>query len=410
VGDLEHYMQDELTKNIGVGNYQFPLFFDNPIIVGQEMHQQIDKQKHLICEFFDIVTGIARNALIDNNIELIRILFSEPVGEMTLDYHRNLPDTCWQKPIFYRTDQSISGKIYELQSPGSGWGDLSLLAKALERKGCILPDAVCNFADKYSQSIIEVTRKDVPRVVHMLDAASGPAGMRYLFTQTRPKLQYWGIDNVQMHAVDFVTAHSAAALTTCNYFNLYLSLLKEGKLVFGIQPNLLYDQKAIYLLPFYRRTKSDFSNEIRDMFPFTTFIENGGFYNENDEFITLTDFTNLRRMKKRYYLKYGGTDLSRNWGSRSVFRLDTLSKNECASLLTRTNELVKKGEMWIIQEDVSRIKATNISEDIQKLIDDGMYVKLSAFYGNNCVLGLKIMARKHFKVHGQIDTIVGLGI
>ncbi len=102
--------------------------------------------------------------------------------------------------------------------------------------------------------------------------------------------------------------------------------------------------------------------------------------------------------------------MSRNWGSRSVYRLDSMSKDACQRLLFEINKLVQKGEIWLIQEEVSQPSGEFVSEDIQKIIDDKMHVEISVFYGNNCVIGVKIMARQHFKVHGNAGTWVGLGI
>lgn len=411
MGNMESYIVEELVNHIGGNQYQIPLFFDKPIEIGKEMNDTIKRQRLLISEFLDIIVRIAQEALENDNKELLDILFSESIAGMDLEYHRKLPKGCWKKPVLYRTDQSLSGKIYEIQMPGSGWGDLVLIAKALERNGCQLPCSAKQFTEKYSNTIVRATQKETPRVFHMLDAASEPAGMRYLFTQTRPRLQYWGIDSeVRMHEIDFITAHSAASLTTSNYFKSYISMLKEEKIVFGIQPNLLFDQKAIYLLPFDRRTRSEFRDEIRGIFPFTTVVEEGGFFDEKDNFVDLVEFANRRKSQKRYFLKYGGTDLSRNWGSRSVFRLDSMSKRECANLLSKVSGLAKKGEVWLIQEDVSRCMGINISDDIKKILKEKMHMKISAFYGGDSVLGVKVMARKHFKVHGNTDTLVGLGV
>lgn len=223
MGAMEQYILKELTETIGSGDYQLPLFFDKPILIGDTMRAKIATQRQLICDFYDIIISIARKALADNHKSIIQILFSEPVAGMTLEYHRNLPDFCWKRPLLFRSDQSISGKIYELQPPGSGWGDIPLIAKALIRNGCNIPDFLLEYTKVYSQNIIEATCKGTPKVFHMLDAASEPSGMRYLFTQTRPMLKYWGIDkDISMHEVDYVTAHSVAALTACNYFDLYM--------------------------------------------------------------------------------------------------------------------------------------------------------------------------------------------
>jgi hypothetical protein len=209
-----------------------------------------------------------------------------------------------------------------------------------------------------------------------------------------------------MDKVDFVIAHSAAALTTSNYFNCYMEKACKDELIFGVAPNLVFDQKAIYLLPFYRSTKQYFSNDIRALFPFTTLIENNGFYDINENFISIDEFSSKTKNERRYYLKYGGPDLCRNWGSRTVYRLDG---TDCKKQLEKAKALSKKGEIWLLQEDVSKNEITVASDEIKE-ISKTLHIKYSAFNGINDQFGIRIMARKEFKVHGQDNTKVGLAI
>jgi hypothetical protein len=408
VRNFEDFVRAELIRKIGVGEFTLPLFFENPISVGEDIKENFSAQRLLIDKFFNIVVDIARKSLTSSNDTIKNILFSESFAGMNADFHSKLPDCCWFNPIMYRTDQSLSGKIYEIQSPGSGWGDIPLLATVFQQLGKDVPDFALHFAENYAKNIIIATKKDSPKVFHMLDASSVPMGMRYLFAQTRPSIKYWGLDkDVNMADIDYVTAHSAASLITCNYYNKYLSSAIKGKTVFGIPPNLIFDQKVIYLLPFYRDTAYFFSEEIRDMFPFTSFIENGGFYDINGQFITIDEFSDKPKKDRGYFLKYGGADLSRNWGSRSVYRL---SGSDCRKLLSEASKLSKKREIWLIQEDVSRNEISNISTDIRDIMNDNFHIKLSAFHGITGMLSIKVMARKHFKVHGQNDTYIGIAI
>ena len=411
--EIAKEVYERLAAAIGPADFQLPTFLEKPVYIGDDYVGYLENQQNYINDFFDKVGEIARVALANNQSDLIKILFSQPVGGMDLSFHRALPDCCWRRPIFYRTDQSISGKVYEIQSPGSGWGDLPLLLDVFASRGYAISPWVINFTHSYAQIIIESTGHNKPKVFHMLDAASAPVGMRFLLASTRPPIRYWGLDrDVSMDAVDFVTAHSSAALTMANYFSRYLKLAEAGDLVFGLPPNLLYDQKAIYLLPFYRSTRSLFSSKIKDMFPFTTMVENCGFYDKTDSFVPIDTFDVWRKTsRRRWYLKYGGTDLGRNWGSRSVWRLDG---SDAKKLLRQAAEKAARGEVWLLQEDVSRDNPDRTSsQGIQYLMtgkNERKHIKISAFYGGVRLLGTKVMVRKHFKVHGQFDTAIGIGI
>lgn len=111
--------------------------------------------------------------------------------------------------------------------------------------------------------------------------------------------------------------------------------------------------------------------------------------------------------ERKYYLKYGGPDTNRNWGSKTVFRL---SGNDCEKLLSYTNILSQHGEVWLIQKEIDENISNAFSEDINEILKARNHVKISGYYGIDKLFGVKVMARHHFKVHGQEDTLVGLGI
>lgn len=406
--DFTSFVKDELFQKIGIGDWRFPQYFDRPINLGLLKTSLID-EKGKIELFFSIVKELAQTALMNQDDEINRLLFSEAPAGLTIEYHQSLPKYGWNPPIMYRTDQSLSGKIYEIQAPGSGWGDLYLYALCLNHLGYKIPPEYFKFPTLYAENISNAVGKGNPHVFHMVDAASVPYSARYLQAITSDYLKYWGINHeVKMDDLDCIISHSVISLTTSNYFKIYLQKAADKKLVFSTSPNLIYDEKAIYILPFHRKTKSFFPEEIRSIFPFTSFIENNGFFDENENFVSLESFIKRKPRDRKYYLKYGGPDTNRNWGSRTVFRL---SGNDCEKLLMHANTLAQKGEIWLIQEDVSQnFSDIFYPQDIEDILRAGNYVKISGYYGIHKLFGTKVMARHHFKVHGQEDTLVGLGI
>jgi len=62
-----------------------------------------------------------------------------------------------------------------------------------------------------------------------------------------------------------------------------------------------------YLLPFYRETACFFSDEIRSIFPFTTYIEGDGFFDENGKFL------NRIKLPKGLDLNFLNSDLFYGW-------------------------------------------------------------------------------------------------
>lgn len=404
---FDDIIKKELSINHGYASLLKPQYFNAPIKLGETKIKEIEHKRTLINEFFSIVAYLGKKSLVDKGNNLLKVLFSEAPLGLNVAYHISLPDCCWTPPLLYRTDESLSGKIFEIQSPGSGWGDLYLFAKCYADLGYYVPDYLLNFPSIYSTEIKKYTHCTFPRVFHMLDAASVPYNMRYLLSITN-ELSYWGIDgSVKMHDVDFVISHSVTSLIASNYFRTYLEKALNNELVFSTQPNIIFDEKAIYLLPFFRESRRFFSNEVRELFPFTTFVENNGFFDENDNFISINEFVKRPPRERRYYLKYGGPDTNRNWGSRSVYRL---SGYDCKKLLDNAAEKSKQGEVWLIQEDCSKCTTDIISNDISDILSKKLNIKISSFYGRDTLFGIKIMARNHFKVHGQNDTFTGIGV
>src|SRR5262245_54450026 len=56
-----------------------------------------------------------------------RVLFSDCPEPFGLDYHRGLGEAAMTVPRSFRTDEAVDGRVFEVQVPGSGWGEVLLL-------------------------------------------------------------------------------------------------------------------------------------------------------------------------------------------------------------------------------------------------------------------------------------------
>lgn len=119
-----------------------------------------------------------------------------------------------------------------------------------------------DFPQLYADNLISATKKSTPYVFHMVDAVSVPYSIRFLQAKTYNYVKYWGLSHdVKMDNIDCLISHSVISETTSNYFKTYLQMATEGKLTFSTSPNLIYDEKAIYVLPFHRKTRSFFQRK-----------------------------------------------------------------------------------------------------------------------------------------------------
>jgi hypothetical protein len=193
-----------------------------------------------------------------------------------------------------------------------------------------------------------------------------------------------------------------------NLFKERLRGAVAGRVIFDLPPVLVFDQKLPLCLPFFEETRSLFSNEIRDILAYSYPVFENGFRDFDGEWVDIQDFIKRPRARRRYFLKYAGCDVSVNWGSRSVFRLND---NKAGALLRMATDDAKRGRFWLIQPEISE------KEQISYFDKNGggevrreLTAKYSCFYGPTKLVGIRTMHRRHYKVHGQEDTVLGVAI
>ena len=359
--------------------------------------------------FFESVKSIfARCVAGRQSSELRRMVLQDSWSFVPSDLYERLPEAAWSTPLFFRTDESRNGDVFEIQCPGSGWGDLPLL-RTLYR-------AICpsSWMDAYTPEatiaadIADAVGASAPQVLHLLDNASNPASMRSLISKTQPPLRYCGYEpDTKNGEAQFVRSHSVFGLISENLFRTRLELCARDLLKFDLPPLVIFDQKMMMCLPFLDETADEFNDTIRDALVYSHPVTERGFRDVDGAWVTIPEFLDRPNSKRRYFLKYGGSDTNRNWGSRAVYRLD--SKKNATSLLSAAVDDAQRGLPWIIQPEASEKETVSyFDRKSGELVEANLTTRYSSFYGPSGLVGLRSMHRKHHKVHGQPDTVVGL--
>lgn len=338
---------------------------------------------------------------------LRRMLLHDSESFMPPGFYERLPKEAWTIPLFFRTDESKSGRVFEVQCPGSGWGDLPLLARLYRKthpsswldtftpEGTVADDitVICGVAG--------------PSVLHLLDNASNPVSMKYFMSLTQPPLRYCGFEkSAANNAAQFVRSHSVFGLVSENLFRRRLEQCAQRELWFDLPPLVIFDQKMMLALPFLDETREAFDDNIRDILSHTYPVTADGFRDADGQWVTIGEFLARSHSKRRYFLKYAGADTNRNWGSRSVYRL---TNNKADALLKHAIEDGTNGLPWIIQPEIAeKENITFFGRESDGIEQTRLTAKYSAFYGPSGLVGLRTMHRNHHNVHGQADTIIGL--
>ena len=399
-----------------------------PLVVSSG--ENIQRKNVIIRKFQNDCLHLLKSALAGNDKEILKWLINDTPDSMGETYLRKLPDAFWKPPVFFRTDESATGKIFEIQCPGSSWGELELLYNFYKKTNVEIH--INQPAQAFTDQLIKYLNLDKeksPLVYYLTDNASIPVGVRYFISQTRmttPPIKYWGIDKYpsveitdengksakQLKAIDsdFIRTHYYLELFGECDFNRRVFIDKREN-CYDLPPMSLFDQKAILVLPFWDRTKQYFSQDIRNILVYTTPLIDDNIRLESGEIMAIDEFAALPQSQRKYYLKYAGTDGSINWGSRSVTSIEKIGKDKLAELLKeKVFDYKNNNRPWILQAESKGEKETvqYYNEDGTVSIAENQNIKYSYFYGPYGSLGGIISYRKNNLVHGQPDTIIKL--
>jgi hypothetical protein len=380
------------------------LLATEPYRVSPDVRRLYESRLPLIRSSQKTALEIFRAALKDEmHPAVLRWLINETPDCLGICYHRTLEDRHFTLPVFFRTDEVTPGRIIEIQCPGSAWGELQVAFEYAAQMGYLGREE--SPADRFAAQLTDFL-KAPPLVEHLLDNASAPPGMRYFIEKTRPRVRYWSIDRgVRGTDCNFIRSH--AFFSICSDKDFLPRLAKVGNgVTYDLPPHVLFDNKALLVLPFWSMTREWFSDEIRNLFPFTTPLLPSGIELPDGRRISIEEFSRFPQSRRSYYLKYAGSSLALNWGSRAVYRLSNLGSGACLAFLRQCLSEYERGEIWLLQREECQ------EDEIEYLARDGsvhtqrLRAKFSGYYGPDGCLGVLVMHRRHFKVHGQEETVL----
>ncbi len=369
------------------------------------------KRYSVIKRFQNSIVNLYKSAINWNDIILLQILEGHLPSELRqLQRRLVMSGRLNLTPKFFRTDEAAIGKIIEVQCPGSMWGEYALLERYLLH--FLQTPATGRFSGTIARRFAEALKKTMnksPIVNHLLDNASIPYSMRFFVELSRREggIEYWGHDRrVKIKDCNFIRSHSYFGLISENLFSVRLQEAFRGKVEFDYPPISTFDQKAIMALPFHKKYGQYFSDEERNIFPFTNIIMDGKITLSDGKRVEFQDFMERGQSQRDYFVKYAGLDTSRNWGSLAVKNMRKQSKRQLEQLFKRIERDTRSNQFWIIQPSISHneeIGAVTVAGEVVELPG---HMKFSGFYGPGGLLGIGLMHRNFHKVHGANDTVI----
>jgi len=326
-------------------------------------------------------------------------LFLREIPPYLIETHRDIAASSpVDTPVFFRTDEALLGKIVEVQSPGSLWGTYEQLQDYYRAHGFTLgPDLSEEWARVLSAKL------ERPPIIHHLFNIFW-ASESYFAQKARRFVRYYGYDKgLRPLDCNFVRAHHYLILVDESLFTRRREAWSAGSLHYDVPPISIYQQKIQMCLPFWPRTRRFYSDAVRELFPYTCLVTPQGMVLEDGEEISIGQFCALPRRRRDYFLKYGGPDMSKNWGAMAVYNLAKLSQRACLDLLER---VISGPGYWVMQRACTQTcEVDYVQRDLTVARLRG-HPKYSCFYGPGGLLGVLNMYETFYKVHGSTGTVM----
>lgn len=399
---LDRMMTDQCCSPISFGM----LIADAPIALSEEIGEVYQGRYSRIRKLFRVGNLVLQEALSGELSPIVlRFLLGDSLPHVSEEHHRYVLGLEEAVPVFFRTDDPAPGIACEIQCPGSTWGEFAALEEYYIQEGSFTGSTIDKrFADD-AKSVLSTD----PAVHHMLDNSSMPGTMRYFIHRANRWIPHYGFTSgIRPADCNLIRSHSVYGLVAENHFQENLQAFAEGKLLFDLPPNLLFDSKVLLALPFWSHTRHYFTDREREILCFTSPVTPDGIELEDGRRLAVEEFSRLTRSHRNYYLKYAGADVSINWGSKAVFRLSNFGQDECRERLRGAVQDFTAGRPWIIQQEVMQ------KGDVTYLTREGrarsinQHVCYRGFHGPSGLLGLMALHREHYKVHGQEDAIASI--
>lgn len=87
------------------------LLLESPISVGKDLYNRESLLHKTIQEFQDICLSISKDAIKTNDTELLKWLLNEVISSYSLEYHKNLKDVFYTKPVFLEQMKCLWKKL-----------------------------------------------------------------------------------------------------------------------------------------------------------------------------------------------------------------------------------------------------------------------------------------------------------
>jgi len=405
----------QISTLAGEENSFTMLFARAPFEMNKDDFIGYEQRYQCIRNFLDTTNQLVYECLREGkHPELYRLIFfgkdKEYVDEQRRWYSNN-PNSA---PYFFRTDEPIPGVIAEIQCPGSGLAQLGILEQAWNKilNKNVWPD----WKNIVINNIHALTKKNIPRILYLpKSSCTLDASLFYrsldnkgiIFVNPLEKgIEYKNSINKNiLEKVDMIRVHSHGFMRSWPAFWEAVQLAKKRQLVIDVPPAIIYNMKLSMALPFWSYTRNYYNDEIRQLFPLTRVIKDGGTIQFEGKNIKYEDYLKLPDKKRNHIIKSSSGTSELDDGGKGVFSLKRTTRKKCAAMFKKIILEYHYGERWIIQEEHNQKYSYSYLNENEQIKNKDGYARFSGFYGPDGIITRRVLFKNYYKVGGSASTV-----
>lgn len=414
----DHYafLDDQINESLGVSCGFESLVKPEPWVLEAQEWKEAAARYERCREFLETTLSLFQASLAgDFDPEVADLLINEAPPRLGPSYYHGLAPAQVKPPVYFRTDEVVPGKACEIQCPGSLWGVHEQLHGLHTSHHHALTGASSPAREPMSAHFARSLRgymRAEPVIHHYIDGSTNPAGTRFFIQRTRAAgLRYRGYDRgIGPRDCNFVRHHIFQS-HECDKFQPERRLRCEaGELWYDLPPLAIFSEKIPQILPFWEKTRSLYSDRVRDLFPYTALVTPAGVRMEDGTTVGVDEFCRMPAAKRTFFLKYASSDLTLCSRGKGVFYAKTWSRGKLRAFFDEILAGWDKGKYWILQTaHLPHARATYLTRH-GELAEAKVHSKISTFYGPDGLMGILLMQRPFYKVHGTLETITTIAV
>lgn len=400
------WLREHMSKWLGVGSTTSFLPAAHPFVPSAQRSALSRSRSETVPAFFRNCLRVYQAVICDEISPVVgKAIYEDCLPGLGLEYHRSLGQAAQTTPHSFRTDESLSGKLYEIQVPGSGWGEYLLLSEYFSSLHGVKGVSATTTVSTYIDALRRALYTNDPCLLYLSDTSTGQTGVRYFIQRARAAgAHFYGWDP-EVHAkhVTHIKSHSWRSLFTEHNAAEHLARAPHEPTLYDSSLNWMFYSKVMTALPFWRHTFEFFTDSDRALFPFTAILEPDGVQLSDGNLVGRREFIANYLQGKRYFLKYAGFDLHKGSGGNGVYVLEGDSPRTLARLKAAWDESAA-GTTWILQHAVD----DKGSSTMQTQSEVGKTSKLSVLCSFNTYLGSMVFTGTEPIVHAGTGAALNI--